>query len=130
MKSRRKWLKGISAAALLTQTAYLGAAPQDVEPRVKDTLQKIVGYLESMKNLSFTATTSTEDVSSTLQKLQFDTTLDGVIQRPNKVYFKKSGSEQMSLWFDGQTVTILDRKTNKYAKGSRQNNFTFAIERF
>jgi hypothetical protein len=117
MQSRSILFQCISAAVLICPTAYSkdNAAP-DIEPRVKTTLQKMVNYLEAMDNFSFKACASTEDVSSTLQKLQFDTSLEGVIQRPNKAYFKKSGNEQMSLWFDGQTATVLDRKANKYAK--------------
>jgi hypothetical protein len=87
-----------------------------IEPQVKEALQKMVNYFQAADTISFRALNVTEDVSSTLQKLQYDTSVEGVIQRPNKVYFKKSGHEQATLWFDGQTATILDRKANRYAK--------------
>lgn len=94
------------------------SATGDIEPRVITTLQKMVDYFGNANSLTFKATTSTEDVSSTLQKLQFDSSIEGMVQRPNKVMLKKSGREQMTLWYDGQTVTILDRKTNKYARAA------------
>jgi hypothetical protein len=109
--------QSIGALLLISQTGYSAQkSAADVEPKVKTTLEKMVKYLESVENLAFTAASTTEDVSSTLQKLQSDTSLEAVLQYPNKVYFKKSGNEQMSLWFDGQTVTILDRTANKYSK--------------
>ena len=117
MKARRIVFQSIGALLLISQTGYSAQkSVADVEPKVKTTLEKMVKYLESVENLAFTATSTTEDVSSTLQKLQSDTSLEAVIQYPNKVYFKKSGNEQMSLWFDGQTVTILDRTAKKYSK--------------
>ena len=110
----------IGATVILSMPkVYAGAiVGPDIEPRVKTTLQKMVDFLDSTDSLSFKAISSTEDVSSTLQKLQFDTSLEGAIQKPNKVYLKKSGNEQMTLWYDGQTMTILDRKTNHFAKAA------------
>lgn len=105
-------------AVMLFSSAELFAEPAAepaVEPRAMAELKKMVSYFEVAEGLTFTAMSTTEDVSSTLQKLQADSSLEGVIQRPNKAYLKKSGSEQMTLWFDGQIATILDRKANRYA---------------
>lgn len=115
MGIRRMVLSGVGASVFFTGSLGYAAEPA-VEPRVTEALQKMVNYFQGAESLSFKAIAVTEDVSSTLQKLQLDTSMEGVIQRPNKVYFKKSGNEQASLWYDGQTATILDRKTNKYAK--------------
>jgi hypothetical protein len=111
---------GISTAMLLIAPLghAEGTAEPAVEPKAKEVLQKMASYFETAEAISFKANASTEDVSSTLQKLQYDTSIEGVIQRPNKVYFKKSGHEQASLWYDGQTATILDQKTKRYAKFS------------
>jgi hypothetical protein len=108
----------ITTAALLAAPMGYAGSPgaADIEPRATATLQKMVDFFESAGSLSFKSLASTEDVSSTLQKLQFDSSLEGVIQRPNKLYFHKSGSEQMDLWYDGETATMLDRKANKFSK--------------
>lgn len=118
MQLRTLLLHAISAATFFSAPS-VDASP-DAEPAVevsaKEALQKMARYFESAETISFKALASTEDVSSTLQKLQYDKSLEGVIQRPNKVYFKKSGHEEATLWFDGQIATILDRKTNHFSK--------------
>lgn len=108
----------INAGLVLIATPSRAGQGQEpaIEPQAVAALQKMVSYFEDGDSLAFKALACTEDVSSTLQKLQFDTSMEGVFQRPNKVYFKKSGHEQSTLWFDGQTATILDRKTNKYSR--------------
>lgn len=119
---QRSLLSGIGALSLvLSASAYASdpgtpASEPAVEPQVKTTLQKMVNFFEGANTLTFKAFSSTEDVSSTLQKLQFHSGMEGAIERPNKVYLKKSGFEQTTLWYDGATLTILDRKNNKYAK--------------
>ena len=89
----------LMAAGSLGATVAMAdqSATGDIEPRVMTTLKKMVEYFENANSLTFKATTSTEDVSSTLQKLQFDTSIEGMVQRPNKILLKKSGSEQMTL---------------------------------
>jgi len=119
MRLRHALRYGCGLAMLLTASygyGQLGDREPAIEPRAKEALQKMVNFFESADTISFRALTVTEDVSSTLQKLQYDTSVEGVIQRPNKLYFKKSGHEQGTLWFDGQTATILDRKANRFAK--------------
>jgi hypothetical protein len=87
-----------------------------IEPRALQTLQSMARFFEGSDAISFQALASTEDVSSSLQKLTYETTIDGVVQRPDKVYLKKSGNDQVTLWFDGQTATFLDRASNHYAR--------------
>jgi hypothetical protein len=72
---------------------------------------------------------TTEDVSSTLQKLQFDSVMQGAIQRPNKIYLDRRGAENGALWFDGTNVTILDRKNNKFVKFQVQGGIDGLIDK-
>jgi len=127
MRLRHALRYGLGLAMLLT-APYTYGQQEDrepaIEPRVKESLQKMVNFFQSADTISFRALNVTEDVSSTLQKLQYDTSVEGVIQRPNKVYFKKSGHEQATLWFDGQVATILDRKSNRYAKIAVQGDLS------
>ena len=119
MRFSRILSTALNSALLLGATAAMaegGGGEPPVEPRVTETLQKMVSFFEGADSLSFKAITITEDVSSTLQKLQFDTSIEGALQRPNKIMMKKSGYEQTTLWYDGQTATILDRKSNRFAK--------------
>jgi hypothetical protein len=115
MISKATWSR-IFCGALLTLSAQAFAEELPVEPKVTEELTRMVNYFEKANSLTFKIMTTTEDVSSALQKLQFDTMIEGAIQRPNKVYYRKTGKEQTSLWYDGATLTVYDREAGKYAK--------------
>jgi hypothetical protein len=85
-----------------------------IDTRAATSLSQMVQTLAQTQAFSFTALTTTEDVSSTLQKLQFDTSVRGSVKRPDKLFFEKTGSENVTLWFDGTTATLLDRTANTY----------------
>jgi hypothetical protein len=99
-----------------------GSAPQSVraaadapiDAQALTALGQMAQFFAQAQSLSFSALTTTEDVSSTLQKLQFDTKIRGFIARPNHVYIEKTGAENVSLWFDGAKLVVLDRSTNTY----------------
>jgi hypothetical protein len=86
----------------------------DVDPKAAAALSKMAQFLGQAQTITFSAQTMREDVSSSHQKLQFDTNIKGSIKRPNKAFIEKTGAENVSLWFDGTTATILDRNTNKF----------------
>jgi hypothetical protein len=93
------------------------ATPESpIDPRVADALTNMAQALANAKTLSFTALSTTEDVSSGLEKLQFDTSMRGAMKRPDKLFLEKTGAENTTLWFDGQNVTILDRTLNTYMR--------------
>jgi hypothetical protein len=85
-----------------------------VDPQVTQSLSDMIAALAKANTIVFTATSTTEDASSMLEKLQFDTTVHGTIQRPNLVYVEKTGAENVTIWFDGANVTVLDRTANTY----------------
>lgn len=117
----------LSTLLLAATTGFADSSEPAVEQRAKDELAKMVGYFEGAQAISFKAIATNEEVSSTLQKLQYNTSIEGAIQRPNKLYYKKSGSEEATLWFDGQTATIFDRKAKKYSKIAVAGNFAALI---
>ena len=89
MRFRNVLRYGIGLPMVLTAPYSLGqqeGREPAIEPQVKVELQKMVNYFQAADTISFRALNVTEDVSSTLQKLQYDTSVEGVIQRPNKVY--------------------------------------------
>jgi hypothetical protein len=93
-----------------------GQCGPTVDPRVSETLTAMAHKLTSAQTLVFTALTTTEDVSSTLQKLQFDTTVKGVVKRPNLAFVEKAGAENVTIWFDGSTLIVLDRSANTFLR--------------
>lgn len=101
---------------LLTQFG-LGATPSEpIEPKVKAEIAKLAAFLSDSQSLSFKAEATNVDVSSTLQRLHYDTALRGAMQRPNKFFLEKTGEENETLWFDGSQIVVLDRDENKFIR--------------
>jgi hypothetical protein len=125
-------VRAVGLAALATSSLAIADDANktgDVEPKVYESLEKTINFFENAQSVTFNAIVMTEDVSSTLQKLQFPGMVEGSIQRPNKIYVKKSGDKDLSLWYDGSTVTILDREANKYSKTAFSGDLSALVEK-
>src|SRR4051812_30866190 len=111
-----------AAAMLIWGVAQLPAAfagspaPAGIEPEVFDSLVSVANYFKSVNSAQISALTTSEEVSSTNEKIQLDSELELTIVRPNKVHIEKSGYEDFSLWYDGATITVLDKSSQKYAR--------------
>lgn len=120
MRLRHTLLFAVAGLACLGGSTQLLAGSNEsqdaVEPRVIQAITQMATYFDGADRISFKAWTTTEDVSSTLQKLQFDTVIKGAIERPNKVFLERVGADSGTMWFDGTTAVILDKDENKYVK--------------
>lgn len=105
-------------AAVTTAPAGSGTSScaMVVDARATQSLTSMARTLSGAQTILFSAMSTTEDVSSTLQKLQFDTSIHGMIRRPNLAFVEKTGAENTSIWFDGSTLTILDRNVNTFVR--------------
>jgi hypothetical protein len=57
-----------------------------------------------------------ERVTETGEKLQFTRTVELHVKRPNRLYLGiRSGLTDRSFWFDGKSLTILDRKADVFS---------------
>lgn len=109
-----------AVGALLWSSAYLPVADaaqgSNVEPKARSILMSASHFLQNATSLQLKAQATSEEVSSTNEKIQLDSTMSLTIMRPSKIFLEKSGYENFSLWYDGTTVTVLDRISNKYAR--------------
>lgn len=82
-------------------------------------LQAMAAELSNADTISFEADVQTEEVTSEIQKLQFELFVAGAVKRPDKVAIMKAGNENASLWSNGSSVTVLDAENNKFATVNR-----------
>jgi hypothetical protein len=82
-----------------------------------DIMKRLSTYLASQKNFSFDFNSSIEVVTPEGEKIQFDSTGDASVARPNMFRAHRVGGyTDIELVADGKTLTLLGKNINKYAQ--------------
>ena len=82
-------------------------------------LKQMSGVLTGVQALSFDAQQTREVGASTGQLLTYYSTSALTLERPNHVAFALKGDfRDLSIWYDGQSLTLLDPRRNLYAQKS------------
>lgn len=110
-----RWL----AAILLVCATLLFVAPR-AYAQDNDALKILKGmsdYLASLKTISATFDSDIEVITSDLQKLQFTSTNQLSMIRPDKLRVSRIGGyADVDLIYDGTTLTIFDKYRNHFAQ--------------
>lgn len=108
----------VVVCAVLVSNPALSAGKEEapsVQPRAVRILRQMTEYLKSLKQFTFHTENTEESVLSSGQKLQFATAVDVSVRRPNRLRGNVKGDfVDQSLFYNGQTVTLLDRNRNFY----------------
>jgi hypothetical protein len=84
-----------------------GPGTAAVDREATTALEKMGTYLRSLKSFQVKATTTRDEVSADGQKIQFASTADMLVQRPNRMRAELTSDAQHRLFFyDGKTFTI------------------------
>jgi len=103
-----------STGAAATSASYGGT--QTVDKDAVAALDKMGAYLRSLKAFQVKATTSRDEVLDNGQKVQFASTQDVLVQRPNKFRGELSSDEKHRMFFyDGKTFTLYADRPGYYA---------------
>jgi hypothetical protein len=87
-----------------------------IEADAMAALQKMGGYLRTLKAFQVEAVTSTEDVLEDGQKIQFDGVTNLLARMPDRLRITTdSDRRDRLLVYDGKQVTLLARRVNYYA---------------
>jgi hypothetical protein len=108
---------GISALAA-APPAHAKSAPAKpaVDPDAISALHKMGEFLRAQQNFSVQARTTTDDALSSGQKVQFGSTVDLKIRRPDKMRMDISGDRRNEhIFYDGKTFTVFDDRPGFYA---------------
>lgn len=93
------------------------ATAQSQEDGARKILQAMTSYLANQKTISATFDADIEVITPALQKIQFTSSGDLALSRPNQLRASRVGGySDVELVFDGATATILGRHDNTYAQ--------------
>ena len=87
-----------------------------VDPRADGLLRAMGDHLKAVKEFSFHAEITFDDVQASGQKIQSAATNDISVRRPDRIYANYKGdTDRKRFWYDGQKVTLYDGDHNVYA---------------
>ena len=107
---------------------YAKAQAQDQERH--KILKKMTDYVSSQKVISATYDTDIEVITNDLQKIQFASSGEMLLSRPDKVRaMRKGGYADVELIFDGKTLSVLGKNLNAYAQTDAAGSIDQLVDR-
>lgn len=105
------------AAAPETSEAQNAPSQNPIEPVALEALRKMSDLLKGARSITFTARTSREHMATTGQMLEFFYTSQISMLRPDHLRVDVKGDLwNVSIWYDGKKLTMMDPRTNFYAQ--------------
>lgn len=117
--SRRSVSAGGWCAAVmaLVTTALVFATPNAQAQDADKVLKAMTDYVTSQKIISVTYDTDIEVITSDLQKIQFASSGQTLLSRPDKIRASRLGGyADVELVFDGKTLTVFGKNLNAYTQ--------------
>ncbi len=89
---------------------------QVVDPQADDALRAMSKTLAGAKELSFRAQSTVDEMLESGQIVQYSSTRKVIVRRPDRLALAADGDLfRRRVWYDGQTLTVLDVDANAYA---------------
>lgn len=112
---------GLSAAVMVTGTLLFSPAlfsPANAQSNDADKLLKAMSdYVGSQKTISVTYDSDIEVITSNLQKIQFASSGQVQMSRPDKLRATRTGGyKDIEIVFDGKLLTVNDKDAHGYAQ--------------
>jgi len=106
----------ISCGLLLGTGCVTAQEQTNLSPRAESVLRSACDFLAQAPAFSFSGEIWREHVDEAGQKVQFSRTVTMDVKRPDGLRLEVSSPvSARSFWYDGKTLTILDRKHNLYS---------------
>jgi hypothetical protein len=119
-----------TAALILTLAVIPLASPSAGAQDANRVLKAMADYVTSQKTISMTFDSDIEVITSDLQKIQFTSSGQVLLSRPDKLWATRSGGyADVELVFDGKTVTVLGKNINAFAQTDSAGSIDQIIER-
>jgi hypothetical protein len=114
-----------TAAIALVLTILLSLTPSAQAQDAGKVLKAMTDYVASQKVISATYDADIEVITNDLQKIQFASSGQMLLSRPDKIQASRIGGyANVELVFDGKTLSALGKNINAYA----QTDFTGSID--
>jgi len=108
-----QWSASVFAALACAFIVAPGAHAQDAAKILK----AMSDYVTAQKSISISFDSDIEVVTSDLQKIQFTSSGQVLLNRPDKIRVTRTGGyADVELVFDGKTVTLLGKNVNAFAQ--------------
>jgi len=108
--------------------AATGAGADEAD--AKRLLKAMSDYMASQKTVSAVFDTSIEVVTPDLQKIQFDSSGELLLTRPDKLRARRTGGyADVAFVFDGKAFTVHDRHRNIFAQSDATSTVDQLVER-
>lgn len=124
---RTHW--GATIAAALAAAFFCAAGPAQAADDAKAILKAMTDYVASQKVISLTYDSSIEVVTPAVEKIQFTSSGDLLLSRPDKVRATRSGGyASVQLVSDGRTVTLYGENIDSYAQAEAPDSFDKLVD--
>jgi hypothetical protein len=94
-------------------------APTSAQPDddARMLLKRMSDYLASQQTIHLTFDSAIEVITPTVEKIQFTSSGEAVLVRPDKLFAHRVGGHtDVALFFDGRAVTVYGKAANAYAR--------------
>ena len=110
-------LRNVALSGLLTTALFMPSAHAEESPNAVKILKEMSDHISSQKNLAVTFDSDIEVVTNELQKLQFTSSGQVQLSRPDKLRATRTGGyTDVEVVFDGKTITINCKDKNVFAQ--------------
>src|SRR5439155_10876638 len=108
---------GKMAFSTVVVMLLLATAAQAQEDSARRILKAMSDYVTSQMTISLTFDTDIEVITPEIQKIQFSSSGQVQLSRPDKLRASRTGGyADVELTFDGKTATVLGKNVNTYAQ--------------
>jgi hypothetical protein len=105
-----------AAAPIIEPSALPDQPTRVLDPRADEILRAMSTLLASTPRYAFEAEEEFDEIPSGQPRVSLSNLRRVAVERPNKVAADAQGdSLNRSVWFDGKTFALLDKRTNTYA---------------
>jgi hypothetical protein len=106
-----------AAAIALVLTLLVSGTPSAQAQDAGKILKAMTDYVTSQKNISVTYDTDIEVITNDLQKIQFASSGQMLLSRPDKIRVSRMGGyAEVDLVFDGKTLSVLGKNLKAFAQ--------------
>jgi hypothetical protein len=130
---RRAVLRTIRDVAVTACTAAFllsGSAVVAQEDNAKKMLKAMSDYIASQKTIAVAFDSDIEIVTDDLQKIQFTSSGQLKLQRPDKAYARRTGGyADVEFFYDGKTFSVHSKDHKVYAQGEAPKTIDALVQR-
>jgi hypothetical protein len=120
----------LAYAATLSLSLVMSAGANAQQGDAERILKSMADYVTGQRTISATIDTSIEVVSADLQKIQFTSSGQVTLSRPDKLRMSRVGGyANAEMFFDGKMVTLLERDRNAFMQADAPGSVDQLVER-